>query len=79
MDPLVAGGLAVAAALLSMGGTYLVVRRFAAPPAAPARDPARDAELWTSPLGGVGPAPPVGRGLVIRDGRSDVVQVALDA
>jgi ribonuclease Y len=41
MDPLLAGGLAVAAALASMGGTYLVVRR-AAPPG---RDPARDAEL----------------------------------
>ena len=44
MDPLLAGGLAVAAALLSMGGTYLVVRRFA-PPVPPARDPARDAAL----------------------------------
>jgi len=44
MDPLLAGGLAVAAALLSMGGTYLVVRRFAPAPGAP-RDPTRDAVL----------------------------------
>ncbi|MBN9120062.1 MAG: ribonuclease Y [Planctomycetes bacterium] len=44
MDPLLAGGLAVAAALLSIGGTYLVVRR-PAPPAESPRDPARDAVL----------------------------------
>ena len=43
MDPLLAGGLAVVAALLSMGGTYLVVRRFIPPPV-PVRDPALDAE-----------------------------------
>jgi ribonuclease Y len=43
MDPLLAGGLAVAAALLSMGGTYFIVRRLTPPPAT-ARDPALDAE-----------------------------------
>jgi ribonuclease Y len=37
MDPLLAGGLAVAAALLGIGGTYLVVRRLA-----PTPDTARD-------------------------------------
>jgi ribonuclease Y len=44
IDPLVAGGIAVAAAILSAGAAFLVARR-AAPPAPPARDPARDAEL----------------------------------
>jgi ribonuclease Y len=45
IDPLLAGGLAVAAALLSMGGTYLVFRRLAAPPpGAPARSQEPDPE-----------------------------------
>ncbi len=44
LDPLIAGGLIVAAALLGVGGTYLVVRRSATPAEVP-RDPARDAAL----------------------------------
>jgi ribonuclease Y len=43
MDPLLAGGLACAAALLSMGGTYLVVRRLT--PRPPAETPLRADEL----------------------------------
>jgi len=40
-------------------------------------DPARDAELWTVALPGVGPEPPPGRGVLVDDGRAEIVQVAL--
>ncbi|MCI0704941.1 MAG: ribonuclease Y [Planctomycetia bacterium] len=44
MDPLLAGGLVAAAALLGIGGTYLLVRRSAPSSAVPARDVLQDAE-----------------------------------
>src|SRR5688572_20513868 len=47
IDPLLAGGLALAAALLGMGGTYLVVRLLGPRPAAeppPRTDELRDAQ-----------------------------------
>lgn len=40
------------------------------------RPDVRDAELWLSALPSVGPAPPPGRGVLVVDGRADVVQVA---
>jgi S-DNA-T family DNA segregation ATPase FtsK/SpoIIIE len=58
-------------------GTWLADLRPAADGLALRPDPTRDAELWNVGLPGVGPEPPPGRGVLVVDGRAEVIQVAL--
>jgi hypothetical protein len=57
-------------------GTWLADLRPAGEGLALRPDPARDAELWTVALPTVGADAPPGRGVLVGDGRAEVIQTA---